>query len=228
MDRFIVRKGDYNKLLDWRDSAVDGTPIPFKSCVFLFQDTGLQAETNIQDDALTIRFAKEDELGMATVPLPNGARWMSNQTFSFEGVVAPDCIAEFLRFYRTLSVFMREQQVIYKTSLREFIEKDLGGKVEETSLSTNELDEKIISLTPVKVVTLYQEAEDHIAHTPTTQRNPCQYAFWVRGHNRKYRTGLVTWVRPYKRNTQYEERDKCYMIGGESYGVLSLEHRTGE
>ena len=44
------------------------------------------------------------------------------------------------------------------------------------------------------------------------QEHPCDYAYWVRGHNRIYRSGLQRWIEPHMRNIKFPERSRTYTL----------------
>lgn len=212
LDKFLFYREDYEKLVGFKNHPCSQVPVPFAACCFIFADTGLQVETLLKDGQLEMSFIHElHEVGKVTMSTKNN-RWEKNVDLSVNGAVPADCVLRFVNLYQWLSVFLFTQRRFYSTSIRQYIEQELKEKVEESSIPNAELDERIISLGPVSPVTLYKEAKDFVAPPVQHQKHPCQYAFWVRGHTRVCRSGLVTWVRPHMCNKERAIRGKRYKL----------------
>jgi len=211
LDRFIFKSKDYSILEPVRNLPFDKVPLPFSECRFVFYDTRLMVDTTLSGSCLKMRFYTEfEEWGKASMPINAGA-WIEGGGVSVSGPLPGECVGEFIRLYRYLSIFLAQRRPVNIMTQREFIEKELGEKIKESSIPKSELDDRIISLGKISPVIIYKDAEEHIA-PHKEQENPCQHAFWVRGHNRTYRSGLVTWVRPHTRNNRYPLQDKAYSL----------------
>jgi len=214
LDKFLFRYSHYKVLDAVKDQSWEGAPFPFRQCLFIFQDTFLLVESRLLSESLLhLKFEKEGRvLGAASVTVQNYC-WPRGGNLEIEtsGSLPPECLYEFIRFYQRLSIYLSQKREVLNTSPREIIKEDLGREVEPTKKKERELDERIICLGDLPATSVFRYVKPYIA-TPRHQQNPCDYAYWVRGHTRLCKSGTRTWVRPHMRNTSYPEKDHIYTL----------------
>lgn len=76
--------------------------------------------------------------------------------------------------------------------------------------------DRIISLAPLSELELRQYVPGKESLVHKKQEHPCDYAYWVRGHNRIYRNGLQRWIEPHMRNIKFPEKSRTYTLKEES------------
>lgn len=224
MDRFIFHNEQYQILDIVRDMSWTGIPLPFAECIFYFIDMGLQVSTAVCKNrtCLSIGFsmtADGESKAFASVDaaLING-RWPEKMNLNFiAGCGAPpESIYEFIRFYQRLSIYLALPKPKRQVSEREVKAKDPGmfieGKEENPKTEKKLPKDRIISLAPLSELEIRQYALAEEVQEHKKQEHPCEYSYWVRGHNRVYRSGIQRWIEPHMRNTKFPEKSKTYIL----------------
>ena len=101
----------------------------------------------------------------------------------------PESIYEFIRFYQRLSIYLAQPKPKRQVSEKEVKAKDLGMAIERKDEEKKEKKpqkDRIISLAPLSELELRQYAPEEGSREHKKQEHPCDYAYWVRGHNRIY------------------------------------------
>ena len=202
VDKFLFQYSHYKILDTVKNQSWEGVPIPFQQCMFVFQDTFLLVESRMESgNVLKLRFEKEGKFLGATAITIKDYRWPRNMEINAVGSVPPDCLCEFIRFYQRLSVYLSQSREVTNTSAREIIQEDFEQTVDPAQKNRKELDERIICLGSLSAAAVFRHVKPFMA-APKHQQNPCDYAYWVRGHQRLCKSGVRTWVRPHTRTTQ--------------------------
>lgn len=228
MDRFIFHNEQYKILDTVRDMPWAGVPLPFAECIFYFTDIGLQVSTAVCKNrtCLSMGFfitTSDGSKAFTSVDatLING-RWPEKMNLNFvAGCGAPpESIYEFIRFYQRLSIYLALPKSKKQISERTVKAKDTGmfieGKEEKPKTERELPKDRIISLAPLSELEIRQYAPDEGAREHKKQEHPCEYAYWVRGHNRIYRSGIQCWIEPHMRNTKFPEKSRTYTLKEES------------
>ena len=223
MDRFIFHNSQYKILDTVRDMPWVGVPLPFAECIFYFADMGLQVSTAVckSRTCLSMCFAmisdgKPVVFASVNAALNNG-RWPRQIDLSFVSGrgAPPESIYEFIRFYQRLSIYLAQPKPKRQVSEKEVKAKDLGMAIERKDEEKKEKKpqkDRIISLAPLSELELRQYAPEEGSREHKKQEHPCDYAYWVRGHNRIYRSGLQRWIEPHMRNSKFPERSRTYTL----------------
>lgn len=220
MDKFLFRYTDYAVLNTVKDRPADGVPVPFHECLFVFLDSSLRVQSRIISGALLdLRFASKDTgqpIGSARVGLAD-FRWTNEADISCSGGVPADCLYEFIRLYQQLSIYLYQKRTVVNISIREIIHREkLDHQLDPGKAADKRLDDRIISLHDLSTRFVYLAVNPYLDHTikdtRKQQENHCDYAYWVRGHTRIYKTGKTAWVRPHLRNTRYPEQSHTYSL----------------
>ena len=221
MDRFLFHNAQYKILDAVKGEPWAGAPLPFAECAFEFLDTGLLVNTYVLQGGGVLRTtysqtASELEyipLGCAEVLLVRG-RWPETLSIkAWNGMAAPpDCVCEFLRFYQRLSIYLAQPKWVSELPALEGSETAYRATEQpngETQIHA--VRERIISLEPLT------EVEKRIAlqvdpQERRKQQHPCDYEYWVRGHTRHYKSGVVAWVKPFQKNKGKPAKSKTYSL----------------
>lgn len=227
MDRFIFHNSQYKILDTVRDMPWAGLPLPFAECIFYFADMGLQVSTAVckSRTCLSMCFAMmadSEPVEFASVnAVLNDGRWPRQIDLSFiSGRGAPpESIYEFIRFYQRLSIYLAQPKPKRQVSEKEVKAKNPGtvieGKDEEKKGKKSQKD-RIISLAPLSEIELRQYTPEEEIREHKKQKHPCDYSYWVRGHNRIYRNGLQRWIEPHMRNIKFLEKSRTYTLKEDS------------
>ena len=221
MDRFLFHNSQYKLLDAVRNEPWVGIPVPFAECAFEFLDTGLHVNTYILHGGGILRttysqFSSKENiipLGCAEIPLCCG-RWPEKISINaWDSLTAPpDCVYEFLRFYQRLSVYLAQPKLV--TALPAIEGPGTAYSASQKSdgaVSVRQSRDRVISLEPLSAKE--QAAAFHIdPHERKKQLHPCTYEFWVRGHMRHYKSGITTWIDPFKKNKGKPEKSKTYSL----------------
>lgn len=225
MDRFIFHDKQYKILDVVKGNQWIGTPLPFSECIFEFVDTGLEISTAICKNGSCLAMGISQISNNEVYPLCsadaelNNKRWPAriHITFLSGHEIPPECLYEFIRFYQRLSVYLSQpnkKQTIPCIKVRAQESDITFGDDADQGQTSGTATDRIISLAPLTEEELHYytpKLESERKH----QLHPCTYSFWVRGHNRKTKNGLHTWVEPYRKNVQYPEKSKTYKLAQE-------------
>lgn len=223
MDRFIFHNSQYKILDTVRDMPWVGVPLPFAECIFYFADMGLQVSTAVCKNraCLSMGFAmlvNGEPTGFASVnAVLNNGRWPRQIDLSFVSGrgAPPESIYEFIRFYQRLSIYLAQPKPRRQVSEKEVKAKDPGMVIDRKDEEKPQKD-RIISLAPLSELELRQYVPGKESLVHKKQEPPCDYAYWVRGHNRIYRNGLQRWIEPHMRNIKFPEKSRTYTLKEES------------
>lgn len=225
MDRFIFHDKQYEILDTVKGHQWVGIPLPFSECIFEFVDTGLEVSTAVCENGNSLAMGISQVSANNIRPLCsvdaelNNKRWPAHVRMAFLSgqEIPPECLYEFIRFYQRLSVYLaqpnkkRSIPCIEVRALKSDIScVDDTGQEKNSGVNTD----RLISLAPLTEEELHYytpKLESERKH----QLHPCTYSFWVRGHHRKTKNGLHTWVEPYKKNVQFPEKSKIYALARE-------------
>lgn len=221
MDRFLFHNEQYRILDAVKGESWAGVPLPFVECAFEFLDSGLHVNSYVLQGGGVLRTtysqtASEQEyipLGCAEVLLIRG-RWPEKLSIkAWNGMAAPpDCVYEFLRFYQRLSVYLAQPKRVAELPVLEGTETAYRATERPNGeMQVHTGRERIISLEPLT------EVEKRIAlqvdpQERRKQQHPCDYEYWVRGHTRHYKSGVVAWVKPFQKNKGKPAKSKTYSL----------------